>query len=41
MSDRARNKKTITFENNINKIKNTDIFIITTPTPINRKNKPN
>jgi len=41
ISRKDLNKKTITFENNINKIKNTDIFIITTPTPINKKNKPN
>ncbi len=34
-------KETILFEDKVNQLKETDIFIITTPTPIDNKNKPN
>ena len=41
ISKKQLSKKTIKFENKINRIKETDIFIITTPTPIDKKNRPN
>ena len=38
--NQLRSKKNLKFSNNIKDIKNSDIFFITVPTPINKNNKP-